>query len=360
MRIAVDIGHPAHVHLFKNFVWEMEKGGHEILITASKKEVSLRLLDAYGFDYIHLGSYGFSIVRKIMNIPVMDLRMYRAVKDFKPDIFVGMGSARAAHISKLLRKYSITLEDTEPGTYQNKVLYAPFTDVILTPSCYKEDLGKKQIRYDACHELAYLHPNYFTPNPAILDELGLSRDDKFIILRFVAWRSPHEVGQHGIKNKMELVQELEKYGQVFITSEERLPKELEKYKIKVSPAKLHDLLFYASLYVGDGGTTASEAAVLGTHAVFVFPLVCGYLYDEENYGLVHVFSNPKTEGEEGGLKKALELLKDNNLKNDAQERRRKLLNDKIDVTTFMVWFIENYPESFEKMKENPEIQYRFR
>ena len=81
--------------------------------------------------------------------------------------------------------------------------------------------------------------------------------------------------------------------------------------------------------------------------------------DRENYGLVDVFSDPKT-GEEEGMKRALELLKDSNLKNDARKRRRKLLNDKIDVTAFMVWFIENYPESFEEIKENPEIQYRFR
>jgi predicted glycosyltransferase len=157
MKIVVDIGHPAHVHLFKNFVWEMEKRGHEILITTSKKDVSIQLLDAYGFDYIHLGSYGFSPVTKILNIPVMDLRMYKAVKNFKPDVFVGMGSIRAAHVSKMMRKTSITFEDTEPGTYQNKILYGPFTDVTLTPSCFKKDLGKKQIKYDGCHELAYLH-----------------------------------------------------------------------------------------------------------------------------------------------------------------------------------------------------------
>ena len=24
-KILVDIGHPAHVHFFKNFIWEMEK-----------------------------------------------------------------------------------------------------------------------------------------------------------------------------------------------------------------------------------------------------------------------------------------------------------------------------------------------
>jgi len=27
MKIVVDLGHPAQVHLFKNFVWEMEKKG---------------------------------------------------------------------------------------------------------------------------------------------------------------------------------------------------------------------------------------------------------------------------------------------------------------------------------------------
>jgi phenylacetate-CoA ligase len=41
-------------------------------------------------------------------------------------------------------------------------------------------------------------------------------------------------------------------------------------------------------------------------------------------------------------------------------KREKLLEDKIDVTAFMVWFIENYPKSVIKMKENLGIQYKFR
>jgi predicted glycosyltransferase len=358
MRIVVDIGHPAHVHLFKNFVWEMEKRGHEILITASKKDVSIQLLDAYGFDYIPLGSYGFSLVRKIMNIPVMDLRMYRAVKSFKPDIFVGMASVRAAHVSKLMRKTSITFQDTEPGIRQDKILYGRFTDAILTPSCFKEDLGEKQIRYDGCHELAYLHPNYFKPNPAVLDELGLNRDDTFIILRFVAWRSPHEVGKHSTINKKELVRKLEKYGQVFITSEGELEKGLESYKIKVSPEKLHDLLYYASLYIGEGATLATEAAVLGTPSIYVSSLVGtmgNFIELEQKYGLIFNYNDS-----DKAIEKAVELIQQSNLKEEWQKKREKLLKDKIDVTAFMVWFIENYPESFKAMKKNPEIQYRFK
>ncbi len=33
-------------------------------------------------------------------------------------------------------------------------------------------------------------------------------------------------------------------------------------------------------------------------------------------------------------------------------------NDKIDVTTFLVWFVENYPQSVKVMKENPDYQHR--
>jgi hypothetical protein len=36
-----------------------------------------------------------------------------------------------------------------------------------------------------------------------------------------------------------------------------------------------------------------------------------------------------------------------------------LLN-KIDVTKFMVWLIENYPESLKEMKENQKIQDKFK
>jgi hypothetical protein len=43
-----------------------------------------------------------------------------------------------------------------------------------------------------------------------------------------------------------------------------------------------------------------------------------------------------------------------------QARKKKMLADKIDVTAFLVWFIENYPESAKIMKENPDYQYNFK
>ena len=37
-----------------------------------------------------------------------------------------------------------------------------------------------------------------------------------------------------------------------------------------------------------------------------------------------------------------------------------MLKDKIDVTAFMVWFIENFPESHKIMKKNPNYDERFK
>ena len=349
MRIVVDINHPADVHCFKNFIWEMEKRGHEILITASNKEVSYSLLDNYGFPYVKLGSYGTSLLEKMVNIPLLDIRMYRKVKKFKPDIFLGFGSIRAAHVSFLLKKPCINLEDTEHSTGQIR-LYLPFVKVVCTPSCYSQNLGKKQIRFNGYLELASLHPHYFTPDPAVLREIGLKEGDPFIIVRFVAWRASHDIGQHGITDKVTFVKELEKYGRVLITSEETLSDELKAYQIRVSPEKVHNLLYYATLYVGEGATMATEAALLGTPSILISSLVGtmgNFIELEEKYDLIYSFPDP-----EAALQKALDILQDPSSKEIWAGKRERVLKEKIDVTTFLVRFIENYPQSFIEMKNH--------
>ena len=256
MRIVVDINHPGHVHYFKQFIWEMKERGHDVLITASEKDITFKLLENYHLDFENMGTYGTSLISKLANIPIIDIRYYQLMKSFKPDIFVGFGSIRAAHVSFLLRKPCINFEDTEHSTEQIR-LYLPFVDAVCTPSCYTQDLGKKQIRFDGYMELASLHSNRFTPDPAVLAEIGLTEDDPFIVVRFVSWGASHDVGQHGILDRVGLVKALEQYDRVLITSEGALPEELQSYQIRVSPEKLHDLLYYATLYVGEGGTTAS-------------------------------------------------------------------------------------------------------
>ncbi len=349
MNIIVDIGHPAHVHFFKNFIWEMKSRGHEILITATRKDVALELLHNYGFDYIAMGSYGNSSARKMINIPIMDFKMLRVVGSFKPDIFIGISTIRAAHASQLMREPCIVFDDTEHSKWEH-FLYLPGASVVCTPSCFKKDLGKKQVRYNGYHELAYLHPNYFKPDPSVLSELGLNESDRFIIVRFVAWKAGHDIGQHGFgtDTKRRLVAELEEHARVFITSENPLPEDFQKYRITLPPERMHDLLYYAIMYIGEGATMATEAAILGTPSIYVSSLcnTMGNLVElEQRFGLVHSFKES-----EPAIRRATELLQQPKIRQDWAEKRQKLLADKIDVTHFMVEFVEGYPESFRKVR----------
>jgi len=151
-----------------------------------------------------------------------------------------------------------------------------------------------------------------------------------------------------------IIDELSDNYKIFISSENNLPDKFKKYEMKISPDKIHDVLVKASLYIGEGGTMASEAALLGTPSIYVNSLSMGYLEELERNDLLFSFRNP-----EGVLEKAEEILNDSNTKTTWQSRRDKIISENIDLTSFLVWFIENYPESFRQMKDDPDYQYNF-
>ena len=226
----------------------------------------------------------------------------------------------------------------------------PFAHIICTPDCFMNNIGKKQIIYNGYHELAYLQNSHYKPNPQVLDEIGVKATNKYAIIRFVSWQAAHDVGHHGfsIESKRSLISKISQHARILITSESPLPEEFEKYRIKVSPEKIHDLLYYANIYVGEGGTMASESAILGTPAVLMSSLAkfCGTQIDmHSNYDLLYYYDDPEL-----AIQKAVDLIQQPNLKKEWAEKRQKLLNDKIDVTQFMVDLIENYPDSLDKIK----------
>ena len=354
MKVLFNLGHPAHVHLFKNIIWNLETMDHEVKILTRNKDIIKYLLDAYAFKYDIISTEGKGLLGLGKELLIQDFQLFKIAKNYMPDIMLGVLDPPIAHVGKVLSIPSINITDTEHAKLAN-MLTLPYSSAILTPSCYHNKIGPKQVCYNGYHELAYLHPNYFTPDLAVLTELGLAKGDPFIIVRFVSWQASHDVGQHGIRDKVGLVKALEQYGRVLITSEGALPPELQPYQIRVSAEKLHDLLYYAALHVGEGGTTASEAAVLGTPSIYVSSLVGtmgNFIELEETYDLLYSFTDDNT-----ALGKAIEILQNPASKEEWRTKRERLLEDKIDVTAFMVWFIENFPRSFAEMKEHPEVQY---
>ena len=355
MRIIIEIRHPAHVHHFKNFI-KLMREKHKIKILATKKECSIELLKKYDINYEYIGSNKHGLFKKFVFMLFNDIKVYKITKKFDADIIVGRSSPSLAHIGWLRRIPFLSFTDTEHAKI-NYILSFPFAKNVLIPSCFKKRLGPKFIRINSFFELAYLHPVYFTPDPNVLNILGIKKNEKFIIMRFVLWSASHDIGYSGLtlENKRKAVKELSKYAKVFISSEGELTDDLKLYQITIPTEKMHDVLSYATLYIGEGATMASECAMLGTPSIYVNSLTAGTLEEQGRYGLIFSYRNFS-----GVINKAKELLQISNLKQQWQKRRQNMLKDKIDVTAFMVWFIENYPESVRIMKVNPvETQKQF-
>lgn len=326
----------------------MSEKGHEFLITARKKEVSHDLLQSYGIPFVDRGTGSNSMSGKLGYLPKANWILLKQALRFKPDLLMSFSSPYAAQVSSLLRKPHIAFDDTEHARL-GRMMYRPFTDVVLSPDSYKGDISKKQKLFNGYMELLYLHPNHFTPDESVLELLGVGEGEKFVLLRFVSWQATHDAGHSGVslENKRKAVEEFSKYARVFISSEAELPEDLEPYKISIPPAKMHDVLNYASLFYGESATMASESAVLGTPAIYLDNDGRGYTDDlEKRYGLVHNFSE-STADQQKSIEKGIGLLQNDELAEKASQQRNKLLDEKIDVTDYLINYVEEYMQARE-------------
>lgn len=338
LKILLEISHPARVHLFRNFYKEATKLGHDIKVVVIHKESTIELLKIYDIPYEIIGINRQGTFRKAFQLVISFILLINHCFRFGPDVFVGGASPILGFVSFLFRKPYVSFSDTEHAklTWQ---LTKPFITKIVTPQGFLKNFGKKHIRFEGFKELAYLHPNYFQPDSGIYKLLNLPVGERYVFLRFISWGAHHDIGHSGISNKIkiEAVKEFSKTARVFISGEGELPQEIEKYRIQIPIEKIHHVLYYASLYFGESGTMATESAILGTPTVRVSTLakLLGNFKElNEKYKLVEYFDSDET-----GYQRAKEILNDPNSEVIWRQRAKKLLDDKIDVTKFMVNFV---------------------
>lgn len=339
MRFVIDILHPAHVHFFRNFVAEMETRGHEFLVTVRDKEIAVDLLRAYAIPHRVISRQARGSVALAAELAARTARFWRLARPFRPDYLLGIMGPTIALAGKALPAKTVIFYDTEMATVTNWFAY-PLADAVCTPTCYQKRVGRNHVTYPGYHELTYLHPDRFTPDPGVLAAHGLAGDRPLYVVRFVSWEASHDVGERGfsLAHKERLVERLAARGRVLITSEAPLPESLRPYRLALPVEAIHHVLAFADLLVGESATMASEAAVLGTHALFVSKTGRGYTDEQEaDYGLVHNFTDRQADA---ALAEVDRLLALDDLKEDARRRRRRLLAEKIDVTAWMVDFFE--------------------
>lgn len=334
LTVAITLQHPAHVHFYRNVVDELEQQGHESLVYYRGEELVADLLDRYDIDATALAPGNRGRLHGLANQVRYEAGLLRAGRRARPDVLTGIGGIAAAHVGTLLGVPSVVFTDSGDFAPMNR-LGTRFADIVCTPEVTETDYGDRQRRYPGYHELAYLHPDRFEPDST---GLGIDVYEPYSVVRFVGWNAQHDRGQRGFsrEQKRRLVDGLGQHGAVYVTAEGRLPPEFRAYRLPVPPDRIHDLLYYADLYVGDSQTMATEAALLGTPAIrsnsFVAAGDMGNFRElEREYGLLASLPDA-----DEAIDQALTWMQLPSLGRQWDWKLDRLHTDKIDVTAFAV------------------------
>ena len=350
MKILIDINHPAHVHYFRNFVRLMEEKGHSFCIVNRDSKMINRLLDAYGIEHIvrnqrPLKKGTLSALKYLWG---MVRHCRRASRKFRPDLYMGFGSAPCAITSFLRRRPCILLEDTEHNSMNHR-LYKPFVDKVVTPFYFEKELWKKdngkQIRMNAYIEQLYLHSRYFSMDKSVIDGMGLEQG-KYVVIRYTAFGAHHDMKVNHISadvRKSIVASLIDKY-KIVLSLEN--PKDAEDPAfasciMDFPPEKIHDIMAGAAFVLTEGGTMASEAFVLGVPYIFLSPLLAGNLnYQCKNYPN-QVFLTNSEEEVFGAVRTVEEMMA---VKPDlyGPTRRKEIEEETVDPTRFIADFVLSY------------------
>ena len=396
MNILIQLGHPAHFHLYKNVGKRLMADGHQVLFVIKTKDILETLLKDAGLPYVNINqrTHRGSKFGVLWDMIVRDIRLIRLCRKHKIDLLTG-STPDIAHAGWWLRKWRVnTGEDDMAVVPLFGKVAGPFVQVYAVPTvCDTGALEPKTVHYPSYHELAYLHPNHFTPDPKIVEAYGIDTSKPYFVMRFASLNAHHDSGIKGINTEIaqRLIDILENSGsacslsdklvpfssacslstssgnkpRIYITSERPLEPQFEKYRIKINPLDMHHVMAFASLYIGDSQTMAAEAGVLGVPFVRFNDFVgrIGYLRElEDKYELGYGIK-ASAEGSVDALCERVENLvamKASERKATFAERRAKMLADKIDCAKFLTYFIEQYPSSVAETKAaTPEFWKKF-
>jgi len=349
-------GHPAQYLFFRETIRRLNTKGHESIILIKTKDIMEELVKSDGFDYINILpnerknskiSIAFSLLKR-------NLKMLPIIFKHRPDILIG-GDPSISQLGWLLRKKRFTLtEDDFPIIKPLAHLTFPFAQAIVTPQV--NNVGRyayKKVGYEGYMKLAYLHPEVFTPDKNKPIKYGI--EPKYAIIRLSRLTAHHDFGIQGLNTEMidQIIDILvQNKIRPYISSEGPLDEKYKQYKLSVLPSDMHHILSQALFLISDSQSMSVEAAILGVPSIrySTFAGKISVLEElEHKYGLTYGIP----EGNKKQLfDKLTEVLSIRNLREEFQFRRKKMLSEKINVTAFMVWFIENYPKSIQICKND--------
>jgi uncharacterized protein len=343
MRIAMDVTHPSHAMMYAGIRAALERRDHFVLIASRAKDVTVELLDGMGLDH-HVASKASGRGRAGEAIELLSRvwMLMRLIRRHRIDLVLARSPAGCI-AARLTGRRAIFDTDDGTGAGIHHRLAAPFAHVITSPASLGEDLGPRHVTYPSIKSLGYLHPTRFAPAGDVRERLGVPEGTPVFVLRRSAWSASHDHGRSGLHAELSLriAELLTTHGHLVVSSEDEAEGMLSTSPfLRAQPDSLAHVLAAASLVVTDGASVAEEAAILGTHAVWISDFVGerGYLNmlcDE--YRAITMFRPNDADRAIAWIESAVRDV--NGTRKRAEEVREAILADHVDLVEWYADFV---------------------
>jgi predicted glycosyltransferase len=358
MSILFYFGHPSQYLFLRSCIKILKENNIKCQIIIKSKDVLEQLIYEDKESYINILPEGrrSNKLGILIGLIKRDFRLLSHVINKKYDLFVGSDPS-IAHVGYIFRIPVITVieDDIDVIAGLAKITY-PFSSHILAPEgCKTGKYEKKTLHYKGYMKLAYLHPNYFKKKHIELIK-------PYCLIRVSKLNAYHDKGIKGfsLTTLKEVVNLIEGKKNVYISSEGELDDSLLKYKLNIKPSLMQQVLSNAELLISDSQSMTMEAAILGVPSIRFSDFVgkISVLNELENhYGLTYGIT---TQNSAELFTRINSFLSGKISSEEYKLKREKMLEDKIDVTAFIVWLLKEYPRSVDIFKKNPEIQLEFK
>lgn len=268
MNLLFDLLHPADVNLFKNSVYKLKEEGATVFLAYRERGALERIARSEfpAFEIARLGTHRKRLAGKIFSILQREIMAYRFLRKNKIGVLVCQGLA--CGIACKLLGVKIIHYDDDKEYLLTFLLGKWFSDIDIVPYFMKVT-GNKFHRYKGYKELAYLHPDYFSPVEYSLTFYGLTPFN-YIFIREISNISVN------YKNRKEILTEIINYLntkgiKVLLSIEDKslIPEFDNKCIILKEPViNLFSLIYYSRFLISSGDTMAREASLLGTPCIY--------------------------------------------------------------------------------------------
>ncbi|MEM2909592.1 MAG: DUF354 domain-containing protein [Nitrososphaerota archaeon] len=330
MKVWFDILTPKQFWFFTSIEKELRERGLEVLLTSRRYEQIIPILEDVGRkDIIVVGEFGGgSLLGKLKASVSRTMELVDVIEKHSPDACVSSGSLDMTRISFGLHIPHILLSDT-PESPVNRYC-VPLSNYVFTPWIISKDEWVKYgincrsvLKYRALDPMAWL--DGFKPNRRILDELGLD-EFNYVLFRMPETQASYLIGvntEYVTKLAEKLTSNLSGVKLVVLARYGEQTTQLKKLGkgalILDKPVSDHSILYYASLFIGGGGTMTQEAVLMGVPTMSAYP---GRLPAVHRY-LVGIGALSHFRSWQDALKKALNILE---RADDARKFQTRLAN----------------------------------